>query len=286
MATFTVAAIAKEPWPILERFVRWHLDQGADRLILYLDDPNDPSLPRLHGDPRIEPRPCTPALWAGLGMAPDARFTRRQRGVYTQAYAASDTDWLLLLDADELMWLRDGIASTLSALSDDAMSLRVLSAEQVRMPDGSDVFRSPIPRKSVNRIYGADADLLRIRHGLVYHPEGKSFHRAGQAGLTIKLHWADGPDGARTSGPVFGSAERAHLVHYAAPSYDRWRAKVDWRAGAHGFSQPVKDRVAEVAENADPETGYRTLYETLHSLTEDRAAALEAEGGLLREAPV
>ena len=85
MATFTVAAIAKEPWPILERFVRWHLDQGADRLILYLDDPNDPSLPRLHGDPRIEPRPCTPALWAGLGMAPDARFTRRQRGVELRA---------------------------------------------------------------------------------------------------------------------------------------------------------------------------------------------------------
>ncbi len=284
---FTVATIAREPWPILNRFVSWHLGQGAARIILHLDDPDDPSIPRLQGEPRVEVRRCTPAFWAARGMDGDTRFTRRQRRVLSDAYADTPEGWLLVLDADELMWLRDrSIPDMLATLPPDAHSLRVLSAEQVVLPDGSDGFRTPIERKAVNRIYGADAELLRIRKGLVYHPEGKSFHRAGQAGLEMKLHWALGPDGTRTPGPVLGPRDRAHLVHYAAPGYDRWRAKVAWRAGAHGFSQPTKDRLAQIAASPDPEPGYRALFDRLHSLTEAQTQALEAEGGLLRDGPV
>lgn len=283
---FTVATIAREPWPILDRFLRWHLGQGAERIILYLDDPADPSLPRLQGDPKIDVRPCTPALWSHLGLAPDARFTRRQRHVLAQAYADTHEGWLLVLDADELLWLRDQvITDALAGLPNDAQSLRVISAEQVILPDGLDGFRMPIQRKAVNRVYGPDADLLRIRFGLVYHPEGKSFHRAGQTGINMKLHWAQDADGNRTPGPVWGPAEHAHLIHYAAPDYERWRSKVSWRRGAHGFSQPVKDRLDQIADSADPESGYRALFDMLHRLTPEAANRLEAEGGLLRRGP-
>lgn len=283
---FTVATIAREPWPILQRFVSWHLAQGAERIILYLDDPQDPAIPRLKGEPRVEMRACTPAYWARHGMDAETRFTRRQRQVLSEAYADTAEGWLLVLDADELMWLRArSIAQTLADLPDTALSLRVKSAEQVRLPDGSDGFRCPMNRKAVTRIYGEDAPLLRIRYGLVYHPEGKSFHRAGQVGLDMKLHWAHGADGIRTPGPTLGAPEQAHLVHYAAPDYDRWRAKVAWRAGAHGFSQPVKDRLEQIAASAEPEAGYRTLFDRLHSLSQAQATALEAEGRLLRQGP-
>jgi hypothetical protein len=283
---FTVATIAREPWPVLQRFLRWHLAQGAERIILYLDDPTDPALPRLTGEPRIDPRPCTDAFWAARGMDRTTRFTRRQRQVLSEAYAETPDGWLLVLDADELMWFRDrSIPETLAALPDAALSLRVQSAEQVHLPDGTDGFRTPIPRKSVNHVYGPDAELLRIRHGLVYHAEGKSFHRAGQTDLTMKLHWAEDATGAHTPGPVIGAQEKAHLIHYAAPDYARWRAKVDWRVGAHGFAKPIKARVHDIAASADPEAGYRALFERLHSLTEAQADALEAKGGLLRQSP-
>ncbi len=285
-ASFTVATIAREPWPILNRFLSWHLAQGAERIILYLDDAQDPSIPRLKGDPRLDIRPCTPAYWAQFGMDTATRFTRRQRRVLTEAYADTPDGWLLVLDADELMWFRDRpISEALAALPVDAQSLRVLSAEQVHLPDGTDGFRLPIERAAVSRIYGDDADLLRIRHGLVYHPEGKSFHRAGQTDIKMKLHWAEGADGAPMPGPIFGPQDNAHLVHYAAPDYARWRAKVAWRVGAHGFSQPTKERLEQIAAGTDPEAGYRALFDRLHSLTEAQAAALEAEGGLLRKGP-
>lgn len=283
---FTVATIAREPWPILDRFVRWHLDQGADKIVLFLDDPDDPSLSRLQGEPRIDARPCTPAFWASLRLKPDARFTRRQRGVLGQAYRELSDGWLLVLDADELMWIQDRpIVQALASLPEDAQSLRVRSAEQVRLSDGSEAFRTPIDRAAVDRVYGDKSNLLRARFGLTYHPEGKSFHRAGQEGLNMKLHWAQDANGDRTPGPVWGAQERAYLLHYAAPTYERWREKVAWRAGAHGFVVPVKERVAEIADSPDPEAGYRALFDTLHALTDPQAEALAAEGGLLRHGP-
>ncbi len=285
-AAFTVATIAREPWPVLNRFLSWHLAQGAERIILYLDDPDDPSLPRLNGEPRIDIRPCTPAFWASLGLRPDTRFTRRQRSVLTQAYADVTDGWLLVIDADELMWARDRtLNDALASLSDDAQSLRIRSAEQVRLPGGEDAFRTPIPKPLVNEVYGEDADLLRIRDGLIYHPEGKSFHRVGQEGLKMKLHWAQDANGDRTPGPIWGMEEAAHLLHYAAPDYAQWRAKVDWRAGAHGFSQPMKNRLAAIAASDMPEDGYQTLYDRMHTLTATQAGTLDTAGGLLRQAP-
>ena len=44
-AAFTVSTIAREPWPVLNRFLSWHLAQGAERIILYLDDPDDCKTP-------------------------------------------------------------------------------------------------------------------------------------------------------------------------------------------------------------------------------------------------
>lgn len=283
---FTVATIAREPWPILNRFLTWHLDQGADKIVLYLDDPEDPAIPRLKGDPRLDVRPCTPAFWSGLRIKQDARFTRRQRGVLSQAYHEMDDGWLLVLDADELMWLRDrSIAGALDSLPADAHSVRVRSAEEVSLADGTLAFRTPIDRAAVDRVYGDTARLLRARFGLTYHPEGKSFHRAGVGPLNMKLHWAQDAAGNRTPGPVWGMDEQAHLLHFAAPDYERWRAKVAWRAGSHGFALPVKERIAEIADSDDPEAGYRALFKTLHALTSAEADALDAEGGLLRARP-
>lgn len=283
---FTVASIAKEPLPVLRRFVRWHLDQGADRIILYLDDPADVALTSLAGEPRLEMRPCTPALWSGLGLAPDTRFTRRQRAVLNQAYSGLERGWLLVIDADEFLWLRDrSVPQMLADQPPEAQSIRVLSAEEVRLPDGSTGLRTALPKAQVDTIYGATAGMLRPRFGLVYHSEGKSLHRAGQADIEIKLHWAERADGSHTPGPVLTAADRTHLVHLAAPDYDRWRAKLDWRVGAHGYAEATKVRIAEAAASPDPEAAYRLLYDDLHSLDAGQARDLAAAGGLLTELP-
>ncbi|MBF9060945.1 glycosyltransferase family 2 protein [Rhodobacterales bacterium HKCCSP123] len=282
----TVATIAREPLPVLERFVRWHLSQGAERIILFLDDPDDPARGALSGDPRVELRPCTAGFWASIGLSADTRFTRRQRAVMTMAYREISGGWVLILDADELMWMRGrSLPEGLATLPQGTDTLRVTSAEQVGLPRGGEAFRMPIDRGLVNGIYGEDAALFRPRFGLVGHPEGKSIHRAGLSDIRLKLHWAVTEAGAVIEGPLWGAAEEAHLLHYFAPGYDRWRSKMDWRAGAHGFAGPLKDRLAEIAGMPDPEAGYRALYDRLHALTAEEEAALDAAGGLLRLLP-
>ena len=282
----TVATIAREPLPVLDRFLRWHLAQGAARIILFLDDPHDPAQHRLTGDPRVETRLCTPAFWSALGLDPDARFTRRQRAVMSLAYRDVATGWVMILDADELMWMPGrNLPEALATLPADTLSLRVATAEQVTLADGTGAFRLPVPRATVNEIYGDDADLFRPRFGLVGHPEGKSIHRAALPGLRLKLHWAETETGETLPGALWGAAENAYLLHYFAPGYAPWRAKMDWRAGAHGFAGPLKDRLAAIAALPDPEPGYRALYDRLHHLTEAEATALAAAEGLLRTAP-
>ncbi|MCU4653692.1 glycosyltransferase family 2 protein [Roseibacterium sp. SDUM158016] len=284
--TFTVATIAREPMPVMRRFVEWHLACGAARIVLFFDNPDDPAVRVFSGEPRLDIRPCTASFWIGLRMSPTARFTRRQRAAMSLAYSDAATDWVLVLDADERMWIRDrSIPDLLGELPDDALSLRVRSAETVALPKGGEALRLPIDRGEVDRVYGPDADLFRMRFGLVGHPEGKSFHRAGLSEIRLRLHWAEDRAGDPLPGPVLGPADRAHLVHDVAPGYDRWRAKLDWRAGAHGFAGPLKARIADIAASADPEEGYRALYARLHWLTEEDETALETAGGLLREMP-
>jgi hypothetical protein len=282
----TVATIAREPVQVLSRFLRWHLAQGASRIIVFLDDPADPAQTALAGDPRVEFRPCTPALWASFSVSAEARFTKRQRAAMTAAYREVADGWVMILDADELMWLCGrSLPQGLASLSPDTPSLRIQTAEEVTLPGGDLAFRLPIARSTVDAIYGVEAGLLRPRFGLVGHPEGKSIHRAGLPGIRLKLHWAVTEEGTPVAGPVWGAAERAYLLHYFAPGYARWRDKMGWRAGAHGFADPLKARLADIAQSPDPETGYRALYDRLHSLTAAEAVALEQVGGLLRDLP-
>lgn len=281
-----MATIAREPLPVLARFLRWHLGQGATRIVVFLDDPADPAQTALAGDPRVEMRPCTPALWAGLGVSPEARFTKRQRAAMTAAYREAGAGWVMILDADELMWLRGrSLPEGLAGLPPDTATLRIRSAEEVALPDGATGFRLPIARDAVDPIYGAEAALFRPRFGLVGHPEGKSIHRAGLPGIRLKLHWAVTEAGDPIQGPLWGHEQGAYLLHYFAPGYARWRAKMEWRAGAHGFADPLKARLEEIAKGPDPEAGYRALYDRLHSLTGPEVAALDKIGGLLRDQP-
>lgn len=283
---FSVATIAREPLPVLQSFLRWHLEAGAARILVYLDDPEDPARSVLAGDPRIDLRPCTPAFWAKLGLDAGARFTRRQRAAMTAAYREAETPWLLVLDADERMWSRHGSLSDLLARQPaEVESVRVQSAETVRIEDGGTALRLPVPREVVARVYGDDADLFRRRAGLVGHPEGKAFHRTGLSDIRIRLHWAEDGTGAPLRGPVLTPDTGTHLVHHFAPDYDTWRRKLDWRAGAHGVAGPLKTRIAGIHSSADPEAGFRALHDRLHVLSRAEADALHAAGGLLRDVP-
>lgn len=283
MSTFRVAAVVKEPVAILRRFTDWYLAAGAARVVLYFDDPDDPAIASVTGDPRIEAIRCTPDFWRGIGQEADARFTLRQNAAITAAYAETDEDWLLVVDADELVHVTQGtIPDLLAAQGPDVSSLMVEPAEFVHAPVAGAAFRLPIGRKFVNRLYGAEADLFRKRHGLIGHSTGKAFHRSGQKDIWLRQHWAVDKAGEVVPYASVGRDQGAYLLHYLAPDFAAWRAKMEWRMASTGFHGGVRELIEAIdAKGGDREAGLAALYDRMHRIDAEMAGKLRAVGAFL-----
>ena len=279
---FVVAAIVNEPSAVLERFVSWYLRQGADRVALYFDDPAHPDIARFAALPYVTVTPCTAEFWASLGLSAEVRFTLRQNAALTHAYRAQTEGWLLNVDADELMYAAGKTLAAWLATQTEPQSLRIASAEQIHTAGPQQLFRLQIAKAEVNEIYGAESDLFRRRYGLIGHADGKSFHRAGRSDLRLRQHWAEDASGAEMIGTRLFARDGVHLLHYMAPNYAAWRNKLDWRLNAHGFPAPIKERLRACQASADPEAGFRALFDLLHAPDPKQIAALEAIGGILR----
>lgn len=283
MSELCVAAIVDEPSGILTRFVEWYAASGADRILLFFDNPQHPALADVARLPKVTAIPCTPDFWRTLGTSADTPFTQRQNTVLTHAYHQVQSGWLLNVDADELVLFQgQTLTERLASLPPDARSLRVATAEHVTGPGPGALFRLAMTRPQVNEVYGTTARLFRRRVGLLGHRAGKSFYRAGQTGIRLRQHWAVDAEGNEIPAVRVGAAEGCYLLHYLAPHYAQWRSKLEWRLGSSGFPDAVKEELDRLRQTtADPEAAYRALYETLHVVDADRKARLLAAGGLV-----
>lgn len=282
---FCVVAIVREPLAIIRHFVDWYRRLGAARIRLYFDDPADPALAAMQGDPLVDALACTAEFWRSLELTPEDRFTLRQNAALTHAYHDCREDWLLVVDADELLHLTQGfLPRRLARIPRRTQSLRVLPAEHAHAPQESAVttFRLPITRRAVNEIYGPLADLFRRRHGLIGHSNGKSLYRCGIDGLRIRQHWAILPDGSQLAAREMGPDSGLILLHYIAADYAAWRAKLEWRLASSGFTYESRDQLEVLLKaSRDPETAYRQFYDLLHGLDPARKAQLQGVGGIL-----
>ena len=279
----TVAAILKEPVAVTLRFAAWYLDQGADRVRLFFDDPSDPAIPLVQDHPGIDAQPCTQDFWDRVGIAPDARFTRRQNLALTVAYRETAEGWFLNVDADELVWLEHApLGDFLAAQEADVLSVCFRTAEAVQTPGTPGThFRLPIPRRARAAIYGEGGNVLMRRGGLVGHDDGKTAVRAGMPGLVLRQHWAQYPDGTRVPARDVGPAQGGYLLHFFDRGYESWRAKLDWRRSSYGFRPEIRDELIALREGPDPEAALRALYEAAHVFDPGRVRLLAEAGSHL-----
>ena len=154
----------------------------------------------------------------------------------------------MILDADELMWMRghslpEALATLPRGGADPAHPQRRGGRA---WPGWRGVGHGAGGRaRRSTRSNGADAPLFRPRlRGLVGHPEGEIHpHRAGLRDIRLKLHWAVTADGAPVAGPVWGAAEQApsccHL--FSPPATTAGRQDGLARGGAW-FFRPAEGR--------------------------------------------
>lgn len=281
-----LACVLREPLTQSLGFVAWYLDLGVDRIELFFDDPEDPAIRWLEPLPQVTIHRCTPALWRDIGTKAEAPFVKRQNAALSAAYAASDTDWFLAVDCDEFIFLGDrSIGEFLASIPAETPAIRFTTAERTQTPgQEGQWFRIPVARNLIRQNCGEAAFFLAPRGGLVGHADGKSATRTRLPFNRVRPHWIVGADGEPIVGATVGPAEQALLLHFFEDGYDRWRAKLDWRAGAWGFPILVAEHVASLRELPadEAEAGYRRLYDLIHQVDPDMRARLQELGAMVR----
>ncbi|MEQ6248330.1 glycosyltransferase family 2 protein [Sulfitobacter sp. HNIBRBA3233] len=296
MQTWGVVSTIKAPAASILRWAAWHLEAGAHRVTVYLDDANPAAQAALRDHPKCRVRRCDDGYWQRQhGKRPDAHQSRQTFNA-THAYArADDVDWLVHLDADEFLVSDQPVASYLSDLPADVLSARTRPMELLA---GSDVardaaFKMFIPAgKQRERIvaslypeFGA-----HLKGGFLSHIAGKVFCRTGLGPVKFRIH---NVFLGEEMNPGHVEIDDLHLAHFHAPDWDSWRAQYDYRfsRGAYradlGPARPrdrggitVHELFSIIVEDSG-EDGLRRFFDEVCTDSEDLRARLAAHGLLL-----
>ncbi len=222
---------------------------------------------------------CTPEFWKSLGINQETRFTKRQNWACHSGYESSPDGWVLVVDADELLYIRDrSPGAILAEFSEDVRSVLVLPAERVLL-DGNETrgfFRQKMEPEQVSKIFGAFAPALSRNHGLVGHSIGKSFLRTGLKNIWMKQHGVTAPHPGRDLivDRVIGQPEGAYLLHYFSRGYDDWRRKLEYRLRHVGFRPRLRDLLRAALASDDP-CALPDIYGRLHHIDQRQYGELE-----------
>ena len=299
MTKWGLTATIKAPATEIFNFAAYHLDQGAHRLYLYLDEPNPQAYPTLKAHPKIRVTTCDDAYWNRVGRKRPAKHQSRQTFNATRTYARkAEVDWLIHIDVDEFLWPDipgQSIADILGALPAKTLCARARPIESLADPVSGAItaFKGFIPSagdraRVVSQIYPQFGRFTK--GGFLSHLAGKLFVRTGLSPLTVKIH------------NVFhdtqmnpGETELAQiaLCHCHATSWDQWIATYRFRLEQGSYraelapSEPRDQggmslhEVLTIIESDAGEAGLRAFYDEFCADTPDLRARLNAEG-LLR----
>jgi len=271
-----------EPQTEVLRFAAWYFQAGAHGLTIFFDNPDDPAIEVLQDHPDVTCIRCTPAFWQGLGLTADTRFTKRQNAALTWLYHQAPADWLLNVDADEFLYVPEGIDTLLQATPPEVEAIRFETAEVLVTEGAGGHYRLPMERDTMRQVYGPAVPLFGPkRKGLMGHANGKSIIRCGIPDLTLRQHWAQSRTGREVTEQFVEARSGRAVLHHVGDNYDIWRAKVDWRAGSRGFTVPMTERIQQVLGQPDAEARLHEIYNELHGCPPDRLERLKQAGAYL-----
>lgn len=237
--SWSVVATVKEDIGTIKAFISHYKTLGASVIHLFFDDPDDPAADLAGTVPGVVVTRCDDRFWRG---ARPPTHQARQKHNANLAYRRCGSDWLIHLDADELLYAQRPFAVLLGGLDPAQRAARVVPAEAMVAPrkDGISFFRLPLPdtargRRIGERVYG---DINRfLEHGFLSHTAGKCFVRTGLSGIALSIH-APFADGTRMVPPTL---PQAFLLHLHGDDEDRWIAAVGRRLATGAYQAKFHD---------------------------------------------
>ncbi|MEO8530168.1 MAG: glycosyltransferase family 2 protein [Deltaproteobacteria bacterium] len=284
-ASWAVATIARESPDVIRRFVSWHLDMGAAEVTIYFDDPDDANIDMVAHIPQVKSIRCTPEFWTGVGMSPDRMFIKRQNRAMQHAYNNCPYDWLLVCDADELLYLKDEILGEFLAEQTEATrSVTFRPAERV-VVDGEEsetYYRLPMPRNLLARYMGPElAGALMQRGGFVGHSVGKSILRPGIPDILIRQHFGQLPGYVKVLDEIIDWQSGGAILHLMNNSFADWNRKLRVRIGGSSMTRGLSDVLRKVFDAGDEEA-IEAYFRKLYHVSPEMAYVLKRRGVLVQ----
>lgn len=243
-------------------FCAYHLELGAHRIYLYLDDGNPKTFAAAKAHPKLRPRLADAAHWVKRGTRPERHQERQIRNINHAYKFEPDVDWLWHIDVDEFLCADEDIALILSRVPNDVASCHVLPLEYMwadAPQRARDNFRRAIPRRlNAFDILGIWGKFLP--YGFLSHRQGKCAFRTGQADAEMLIHSAH--IGGQSSWDY--ALAQAELLHIHVKDADDFIAHFQYRHAKGSY------RAELTADNVHDDQAYN-----MHSLL----GGLYAEGG-------
>lgn len=248
------------------RFAAHHLELGAHALHIHLDMPDPESAAFLARHPRIHVTQCDDAYWQASGKArPQAHQLRQaHNATRTLRAAAQDLDWLGHVDVDEFILSDYAIPQVLASVPPGTAIARIPPVEALAPETGTPRHfkrthkQAGVKKSELQEIYPTFG--MHLYGGFLSHSTGKVFARTGIPDTRLGIHALkyNGEDATNRFKPA-----GLHLAHFHAPSWEHFRAHLDFRRTKGSYRK----------RSERPELGQADLLEILADEGEDALRA-------------
>ena len=294
MTTWGVSATIKAPVAEILHWAAYHIEAGAHRLHIYLDDDNQDAFDALKTHPKVRVTVCDAAYWQKRkGERPPAHQVRQTANA-THAYRRRpEVDWLIHIDVDEFLVADSPIADVLAALPIDSLTARIRPMEQLSgTPSAFKAFvpNGPQRMRIVADLYPTFGTYLK--GGFLSHLAGKVFVRTGLDKIHVRIH------NVFQAGEMIPTPEQQDhidLAHAHAKSWEDWLGSYRYRLSKGSYRAELGPNkpydkgglsmhdLFQMIEGEEGEAGLRAFFDEVCADTPALRARLQ-QHGLLREA--
>ncbi|MGL3044456.1 glycosyltransferase family 2 protein [Acinetobacter pecorum] len=194
--TWALVVTAKASIENIKIFLDHHLKLGVNEIFLFLDSPEDfNNIDELNINEKIKIFPCTDEFWRTrdhyeiLDTEPNKKpkaVEQRQYHNMLHAQDVSKSEWIMMIDIDELLYSGERINEILSEIPTNVFSVRAAPLEAVYLENKPknllEVFNTSYFKNRFvvnysfwNEIY--KNKYLNHKSGFFGHVTGKTFHR-------------------------------------------------------------------------------------------------------------
>lgn len=302
-SSWAICTTVKSSPQVINYFIDYHLNQGVSEIFVFLDQPQEFDFQELlyFKHPRVTIFSCDDEFWQNrsyFDILPHKQSEKpvaiehRQYHNLLHAYEICESEWIAMIDIDELIYSKENISHKLAAYPTNVFSVCMEPLEAIYQDEApkhllesykTKFFKSRklINYKYWNKIYG---EHLKHYSGFFGHILGKTFLRTNCLLKSCSCHITRPLD---TTYAVAVIDFNIHLLHYEAAIPDEFVQKslnrIYNKASTAYLDQNSRDRLNYIQREYELNgvNGLYDLYNLMHVRPKELIQKLKYDGYVL-----